>query len=132
MKVNKILETCLYVDDLKAAKEFYTKVLGLEFYSEMEGRHVFFRCGSQMFLLFNPEETSIKRPGLSVPTHGASGPGHVAFRISKSEIPDWRQTLSKKNVGIETEIDWPGGGHSIYFRDPDGNSIELATVGTWK
>ena len=132
MKINKILETCLYVNDLEEAKEFYTQVLGLEVFSQMENRHLFFRCGGQMFLLFNPEETSIRRPGWVVPTHGARGPGHIAFRIPQSEIPDWRRVLKERKVDIEVEIDWPRGGHSIYFRDPAGNSVELATEGTWK
>jgi catechol 2,3-dioxygenase-like lactoylglutathione lyase family enzyme len=132
MKVSKILETCLYVDDLEAAKEFYTQVLGMEVYSEMENRHVFFRCGSQMLLLFNPEETSTQRPGMVVPTHGANGPGHVAFHTEQSEISDWKRVLRDREVEIETEIDWPRGGHSIYFRDPAGNSVELATVSMWK
>ncbi|MCH8127682.1 VOC family protein [candidate division KSB1 bacterium] len=129
MKVNQILETCLYVDDLDAAKDFYTVVLGLKVYSRSENRHLFFRCGNQMLLLFNPGETSKKIT--EVPVHGANGPGHVAFQIKASEISAWRDHLKQNDVEIESEIDWPKGGYSIYFRDPAGNSLELASVGIW-
>ena len=34
-------------------------------------------------------------------------------------------------VRIEAEVAWPGGGRSIYVRDPSGNSVELATAAVW-
>jgi catechol 2,3-dioxygenase-like lactoylglutathione lyase family enzyme len=130
MQVRRILETCLYVDDLDAAEQFYTKVLGLDVYSRVSGRHVFFRCGDNMFLLFNPAVTTHATG--EVPPHGAHGPGHAAFAISQASIDSWRDHLTRANVTIEQEITWPSGGRSLYFRDPSGNSLELATPATWK
>jgi catechol 2,3-dioxygenase-like lactoylglutathione lyase family enzyme len=132
MQAKQILETCLYVDDLAAAEEFYTRVFGLTLISRVSGRHVFFRCGDGVFLLFNPETTI--RPNNSasgVPAHGARGPGHAAFRMREADIDAWREHLRENNVEIEKELAWPGGGFSIYFRDPAGNSLELATARTW-
>ncbi len=129
MKARRILETCLYVDDLDRAEEFYRRVFGLELYAKVEGRHVFFRCGNSMFLLFNPIKTS--QPGGSVPAHGSRGAGHAAFAMSPDEIPGWREQLLQEGVAIEKEIAWPSGGYSIYLRDPAGNSVELATLQTW-
>jgi hypothetical protein len=34
-------------------------------------------------------------------------------------------------VAIEHEATWPRGGRSFYFRDPAGNSLELATPRIW-
>jgi catechol 2,3-dioxygenase-like lactoylglutathione lyase family enzyme len=133
MKVSQVLETCLYVDDLDAAEGFYARVFGLARISRVEGRHVFFRCGDAVFLLFNPDTTI--RPGNSasgVPTHGAKGPGHVAFRMRQEDVEAWRDHLRQHRVSIEKEVEWPGGGYSIYFRDPAGNSVELATPKTWE
>ncbi len=127
MQVNAVLETCLYATDLDAAERFYTTVLGLPFLSRVTGRHVFFRCGPAVFLVFNPAATSA--PGF--PPHGADGPGHVAFRIPAGEFEQWRERLRSHEVAIEAEIDWPRGGHSIYFRDPAGNSVELASAAVW-
>ena len=76
MSISRVLETCLYVDDLDKARRFYSEVLGLEAFAEVSGRHVFFRCGDAVFLLFDPEQTE-RRSG-EVPPHGARGPGHVA------------------------------------------------------
>ncbi len=130
MKVQEILETCLYVNDLEAAEHFYTTVLGLPLYSKSEGRHVFFRCGSRMFLLFNPAATEIADVG--VPTHGARGRGHVAFAIPFHDFAEWKECLSRHGVAIEQSVEWPGGGRSLYFRDPAHNSVELATSATWR
>ena len=129
MQVNRILETCLYVDDLVAAKAFYADVLGLQFHSEVAGRHVFFRCGDAMLLLFNPAATAISTS--EIPTHGAIGQGHVAFMLAESEIEHWRDHLVAQHVPIELEYTWGNGGFSVYFRDPAGNSLELTTPRTW-
>lgn len=131
MKAEKILETCLYVNDLERAKEFYTRVLGLEFHAEVPGRHIFFRCGDSMFLLFDPSATSQPHPGMEVPLHGATGPGHCCFTLTESNLESWRSHLHKQGVSIEQEIVWPQGGVSLYFRDPDGNSLELASRRVW-
>jgi catechol 2,3-dioxygenase-like lactoylglutathione lyase family enzyme len=133
MQITKVLETCLYVDDLVRAERFYTDVLGLEFVSRQEGRHVFFRCGQAMLLLFNPlasREASLVA-GTPIPLHGALGAGHVAFAASEAELSAWQTYLEMHGVPIEQPIDWPGGGRSIYFRDPAGNSLEFATPRIW-
>jgi catechol 2,3-dioxygenase-like lactoylglutathione lyase family enzyme len=129
-----ILETCLYASDLDAAERFYAGVLGLELFSRERGRHVFFRCGDAMFLVFDPGVTSTTSGqvgGVRVPPHGAQGVGHVAFRVREDELPQWRERLETAGVSIEAEIVWPRGGRSIYVRDPYGNSVELATPTIW-
>ena len=131
MQVKGVLETCLYVNDLEAAEEFYSRVFGLKSFSKVEGRHLFFRCGQGVFLLFNPARTAKPEGAIPVPTHGAHGPGHVAFAISGEELPQWREQLRRYSVELEAEITWPSGGQSLYCRDPAGNSIELATPQTW-
>lgn len=129
MRPMRILETCLYVDDLEAARDFYQRVLGLEPFAQVPGRHVFFRCGQAVFLVFNPEASSL--PSSQVPPHGAYGPGHVAFAVEAASLSAWKEHLAAHGVPIEAEVDWPGGGRSLYFRDPAGNSVELATPETW-
>lgn len=129
MLATRILESALYVDDLAQAQDFYGQVLGLELHSQVPGRHLFFRCGQSMLLIFLPEATS--KPSGDIPTHGASGPGHVAFAIQEADFPNWKAHLQQHNVAVESEIAWPGGGRSVYFRDPAGNSVELVTPKIW-
>ena len=129
MRTQHVLETCLCVDDLAAAERFYTDVLGLAVYDRQEGRHVFFRCGEQMFLLFDPRESS--QSDGKIPPHGTFGPGHVCFAAREDELPQWQAHLASRGIAIEAIVQWPGGGHSLYFRDPAGNCLEIATPRIW-
>jgi catechol 2,3-dioxygenase-like lactoylglutathione lyase family enzyme len=128
MKVDDVLEVCLYADDLPATAEFYEEVLGLEPISRSGDRHAFFRCGRQVVLIFNPERT---RAGGEVPAHGADGSGHIAFQVEESDLSRWRAHLNERGVPVEAEVEWPRGGRSIYLRDPAGNSVELAPRRIW-
>ncbi|MDF2970539.1 MAG: glyoxalase, partial [Microvirga sp.] len=39
--------------------------------------------------------------------------------------------LGERKIPIESRVTWPRGGTSLYFRDPDGHVLELATPGLW-
>lgn len=135
MQAAAILEAALYVSDLGQAEQFYSGVLGLEVIARAEGRHVFFRCGKGVVLLFNANATEVPPAAdarLPVPPHGARGPGHLCFAANAEEIGAWKQKLVAKGVAIEADFEWPNGGRSIYFRDPSGNSLEFAEPRIWK
>lgn len=135
MQPAAVLESALYVTDLREAERFYTEVLGLEVIAKAEGRHVFFRCGKGVVLLFNADATEIPPAPdakLPVPPHGARGPGHLCFAATGEEIERWKESLTASGVAIEAELEWPNGGRSIYFRDPSGNSLEFAEPSIWK
>jgi catechol 2,3-dioxygenase-like lactoylglutathione lyase family enzyme len=124
-----VLESSLYTDDLRKAEDFYRRVLELELDSKHAERHLFFRCGPTMLLVFKPQRTQQVGP---VPAHGATGPGHLAFAVENDDdLTAWRSRLENEGVEIEADLDWPGGGRSIYFRDPAGNSLELTTPRIW-
>ncbi len=133
MTPTAILESALYVDDLAAAEAFYRDILGLVLLSKVPGRHVFFRCGQGVLLLFNAEATrQPAEPGrLPVPPHGAVGQGHLCFSANAEEMERWTETLAANGIAIESDFVWPNGGRSIYFRDPSGNSIEFAEPRIW-
>ena len=129
-----ILESALYVTDLAAAEAFYTDILGLALLGKVDGRHLFFRCGSGVLLIFNADATKIPPAPdarLKVPPHGTVGDGHLCFAASADEIAGWRKHLAARNIAIESDFEWPQGGRSIYFRDPSGNSIEFAEPRIW-
>ena len=57
--------------------------------------------------------------------------GHIAFCIPLDDFDSGRRRLAENDIGIEREIAWPDGNHSIYFRDPAGDSVELAPPTLW-
>ncbi|MEP9370527.1 VOC family protein [Mesorhizobium sp. KR1-2] len=134
MHLSGILESALYVADLDAAEAFYGEVMGLERIAKVPGRHVFFRCGQGVLLLFNADAT--RHPPapdakLPVPPHGTVGQGHLCFSGTADEIERWKAHLEASNIAIEADFEWPNGGRSIYFRDPSGNSLEIAEPRIW-
>ena len=134
MTPTAILESALYVADLDAAEAFYAEVLGLERIAKVEGRHVFFRCGRGVLLLFQPDATVVAPAAdarLPVPPHGARGDGHLCFAASAEEIDRWKARLQARGIAVEADFEWPQGGRSIYFRDPSGNSLEFAEPRIW-
>jgi catechol 2,3-dioxygenase-like lactoylglutathione lyase family enzyme len=130
----QILESALYAENLEEAAVFYSDVLGLERIAAVEGRHVFFRAGGGVLLLFRPSATR-EPPApdarVPVPPHGAAGQGHLCFAATAGEIERWRDRLNRAGIAIEADFQWPQGGRSIYFRDPAGNSIEMAEPRIW-
>jgi len=129
MKLEHILESVLYVDDLERAARFYQDVLGLKVESRLDGRHVFLHCGQRMLLLFNPlvsREATEQFPG-----HGSFGPGHLAFGVRESEIDGWIERLESHRIAIEKILNWPKGKRSVYFRDPAGNLLEFVSPEIW-
>ncbi len=128
-----VLEAALYADDLDAAEAFYGGHLGLTRLSRLANRHLFYRLGPTVLLIFNPVETA--RPtantALPVPPHGARGPGHVCLAVPAEDLGPWRARLLAAGVVIEADFLWPNGARSIYVRDPAGNSVELAEPRLW-
>ncbi len=128
MHFTQIKETCLYSTDLKRAEEFYAHILGLEKIVSVENRHVFFRAGSSVLLIFNPDVTKHET---SVPPHFGSGQLHIAFEVAREDYVSTKEKILAKGVTIEHEHDWPGGYKSFYFRDTDNHCIEIVEAGMW-
>ncbi len=126
--IQRVVETSLYIDDLDRADAFYAEVLGLERVLREEGRHVFYRAGESMLLLFIASATRVCE---SLPAHGATGAGHAALGILAADFDAWRRRLEDRGIPIEHVEHWPRGGRSLYFRDPAGNSLELITPSVW-
>src|SRR5262245_4322325 len=133
LRARHVLETAVYCDDLRHTAAFYRQLLQLATMLETD-RVIAFDAGQgTVLLLFQRGESSraLDTAGGVVPGHESHGPAHLAFAIDKDDVPKWIERLGALRVPIESRVDWAGGGHSIYFRDPDGRSVELATPGTW-
>jgi catechol 2,3-dioxygenase-like lactoylglutathione lyase family enzyme len=132
-KIVGVLETALYVDDLDRAAGFYEDVLGLKPINK-DQRFAGYDAGPRsVLLLFKRGSTleTVHMPGGTIPPHDGQGPLHIAFAIEADALPAWEQHLAAHDIAIEGRTDWPRGGKSIYFRDPDNHLLELATPGLW-
>jgi catechol 2,3-dioxygenase-like lactoylglutathione lyase family enzyme len=132
-KLDGILETALYTDDMEQAKAFYEDVLELKpIFSD--SRLTAYGVASRSVLLIfkrGSATQTVTMPVGTIPGHDGSGPLHVAFAIGKDELDRWEKHLGSRGVAIEGATSWSRGGRSIYFRDPDGHLLELATPGLW-
>ncbi len=132
-KLGAVLETALYVDDLPRAEEFYTRTLGLGALYR-DDRLCAFDCGpGSVLLMFLRGSTggTIRLPGGEIPAHEGTGRLHFAMAIAREDLKAWEQRLMDLDIRIEARMNWPRGGVSLYFRDPDDNLVELATPGLW-
>lgn len=133
MRATAILETVIYAQDPADCARFYQRVFGLSELRAIKNRASFLRCGAQMLLIFAPDAASDPAQQQGIPAHGAAGPGHLCFRAeSRAELEAWHAQLAQLGVAIEHVHLWPGGGQSIYLRDPAGNSVEIAEASIWE
>lgn len=132
-QLGRVLETSLYVDDMARARGFYEGVLGLSPMVE-DARLVAYPLGeASVLLLFSRGTTHepVTLPGGVIPGHDGSGRLHIAFAIPVDGLDPWIAWLASRQVALESRVDWPRGGTSLYLRDPDGHLLELATPGLW-
>ena len=132
--IRGLLETALYVEDLERAADFYERLFGFaRLYAEP--RLIALAIpGRQVLLLFLKGASSGRNvvPGGVIPPHDGFGRLHLAFAIDPSQRTAWRDALTAAGIALESEVIGDRGGHSLYFRDPDQNLVELATPGLWE
>ena len=123
--------------DTAATVEFFTKVLGMEFVAAVLNDqipstgevvpyfHSFFRMadGSTIAYFEAPD-----LPPIPDPPHPAYDTfRHLAMQVSTvGEVDAWHARLVAHDVEVLGPVDH-GIMYSIYFHDPDGNRLEIAT-----
>ena len=133
-RITGILESSLYVDDLPAAVAFYRDLFGFEVFFQDSRMCTLGVPGAQVLLLFQRGATSEPAPGPGggfIPPHHGAGQLHLCFAIPFRELAAWEAHLASQGIPVESRLVWAGGGTSLYFRDPEGNSLEVATPGLW-
>ena len=133
VSLGEIGQISVNVHDFDRACPFYEQILGLACLYTDQRLRAYDVGGNGVLLLFRRGQSlqTVKLPGGTIPPHDGNGPTHVAFSIPADELPAWEERLRAAGVEIEGRTQWPRGGHSIYFRDPDGHLLELATPGLW-
>jgi len=126
-KCDGLLESSLYVSDVARSAGFYEKIFGFRVISDFGGRGCSMDAGPrQVLLLFKKGASNdITSP------HDGDGELHIAFAIAATELKSWETWLAENAIPIEEKRQWPLGGWSLYFRDPDRHLLEVATPGVW-
>lgn len=132
-KVTRILESCLFVENVERSARFYETLFGFQRMDSNERLCAFDAGGGTVLLLFRAGGTTepVHTAGGVIPPHGGSGDLHMAFSIRAEDLAEWEKHLGEKSVAIESRVKWDRGGTSLYFRDLDHHLIELATPGIW-
>jgi catechol 2,3-dioxygenase-like lactoylglutathione lyase family enzyme len=130
---NGLLEMALYVEDVERAARFYEDLFGFERLFADGRLCALSVAGRQILLLFKKggSRDPSHLPGGMIPSHDADGQIHFALSISASDLSAWEAHLHRQGIAIESKVTWGRGGQSLYFRDPDGHLVELATPGVW-
>ena len=131
--IQGIAETVLYADDLDELRDFYADMLGLKCTMGSENLYVFEAGTCQTLLLFQRGwcDHDRKHPGGVIPGHRGDGPAHMAFHVSLAHYERWKDYLGERGLPVVSEVIFNEHGRSLYFHDPAGNVIELATPGHW-
>lgn len=116
------------------ASQFYRKLFGFDVLFQDDRLCSLNVRPAQVLLLFRRRGSlnDVHVPGGVLPGGmDAQGRSHMAFAIECAWLEDWRNWLEQNEIVIESTVRWERGCTSLYFRDPDGNLLELATPGIW-
>lgn len=132
-RVSHVLETALYVDELDRSQSFYERVMGFEVFLRDTRMAALGVPGGGVLLLFRKGGSveASETPFGVIPGHDGAGRLHLAFAIPRGELGAWEAHLGGVGVAVESRVTWARGGTSLYFRDPDGHAVEVATPGLW-
>lgn len=132
-RIEGVVETALYVEQLERSERFYRELFGAETLVSDERMRALSIGNGQLLLLFRrgAEPEPDEEGDLDIPHHEGRGELHVAFGIARRSVEPWLRRMQAAGIELESRVDWPRGGVSLYFRDPDRHSIELVTRGCW-
>ncbi len=115
----------LRVSDLDVSEKFYTEVLGMRPVWRSEDEIAFLECGNDDLALIQIPKEEVhdfrRRLQTSQSLH------HFGFRVrAKEEVDRLAQEVRDRGIAIDDgPRDHRDGSRSFYFKDPDGNYIQI-------
>lgn len=119
--IQRVGHVVLKMRDLNAAKHFYGEILGMNISREREGSAVFFRFHTYHhdIAIFKVDDDA------DLPKRNQVGLAHVALIAENfMAVKEIHERLVEYGVPITRMIDH-GITKSIYFKDPEGNELEI-------
>ena len=131
--ITGLLETSVYAEDVETTAAFYRDLFGFRTLVDTSRLVAFEVADRQVLLVFQrgATEADVAEARGTIPGHDGRGRLHLALSIVAADLEAWRTRLAGRAIPIVGEYRWPRGGTSLYFRDPDGALVELATPGLW-
>ncbi len=121
MKVQCLGHVVIKVRNQERAEGFYNGLLGIPIAARLPSYSMTF------FTLGNHHDFAVAATGDGAPEAAADAPGlmHVAFKIGTQieELRDAKAELEAKGIKVDAFDHVVT--KSIYFKDPDGNEVEL-------
>ena len=113
--------TVIFVRDMTAMRRFYEDILGFPLLRELSPNWIEYRIGDNTLTLASPTRTAADVP---IPSGTASL--QLAFKVSASEVDQCADELVRQRVDLfSPPTDQAWGHRTLFFRDPDGNLLEV-------
>ena len=113
--------TVIFVRDMTAMRRFYEDILGFRLVRELSPGWIEYQVGGNTLALARPNLTAQDAP---MPTGTASL--QLAFKVPVAEVDRCAEHLVRQDVGlVSPPTDRDFGHRTLFFRDPDGNLLEI-------
>lgn len=114
---------CLITNDVSRLRRFYEQVLQIR--SEGDETHVDMNVKGAQFAIFSSREMEEMAPR----SMQGAGTGSFALEFQVDDVDQETDRLIKLQVPlVKPPITYPWGRRSAWFRDPDGNILNLYSV----
>jgi catechol 2,3-dioxygenase-like lactoylglutathione lyase family enzyme len=121
LAIRAIDYTVIFVRDMAAMRRFYEDVLRFPLLRELSSGWIEYRVGGNTLALARPSLTAS-----DVPTPGGSASLQLAFKVAVAEVDQCADELVRRGVHLlSPPTDQAFGHRTLFFRDPDGNLLEL-------
>jgi catechol 2,3-dioxygenase-like lactoylglutathione lyase family enzyme len=119
--IRQIDYTVVFARDIEAMRHFYEKVMEFPLLRNMGDGWIEYRIGATTLALTTHGLVFDDTP----PAQGALSL-QMAFRVAPQTVADCAAALDAKGVKLISPLtDQPWGHRTIFFRDPDGNVLEI-------
>jgi catechol 2,3-dioxygenase-like lactoylglutathione lyase family enzyme len=113
--------TVILVRDMAAMRRFYESVLRFPLTRELSAGWIEYQIGGTMLALSRPHRTA-----KDLPTPKGSASLQLAFRVDADGVDRCAEELVRQGVDLlEPPTNQPFGHRTLFFRDPDGNLLEV-------